>query len=154
MFIKQDLCLYLLRYQNSSLRVQMRSCLCGRELCIQRCYYSCLDCKAWSLSYCRLQLETFWLFSSDLWHQWGRCLFLEPFYINPRDHCLGKSKQNISFWNTQTTLSGTNDHVNVTSVRFLPWSEAQTLSTCLNVSCCHVIGWWDIYINGQLNRCL
>lgn len=81
-------------------------------------------------------------------------LFLEPFYINPRDHCLGKSKQNISFWNTQTTLSGTNDHVNVTSVRFLPWSEAQTMSTCLNVSCCHVIGWWDIYINGHLNRCL
>ena len=85
----------------------------------------------------------------------GCFLFFTPFSANSRDCCAWKSQEISSFWDTQTTLSGTNNHstVKVTLITFLPisviWSEKQlnllTMSACFYAfSCCHMIGWLNI----------
>ena len=77
--------------------------------------------------------------------------------------CAWKSQEISSFWDTLTTLSGTNNHstVKVTLVTFLPhsdiWSEKQlnllTTSACFYAfSCCHMIGWLNICINKLVYR--
>lgn len=81
--------------------------------------------------------------------------------INLRDGYVGKSLQISRFWNTQTSMFGTNNlHSKGTDIVFLPysWFELEqvvwTLSACLNaLSCNRVIIWLDIWVNKQLKRC-
>ncbi len=40
----------------------------------------------------------------------GYFLFFGPFSVNPRDGCVWKSQYISSYWNTQTSPSGTNNH--------------------------------------------
>lgn len=68
-----------------------------------------------------------------------------PFSCQPQEWSL--FQQISSFWNTQTALR---------SVTYVTpfWCSAGHLdhACLLKYRCCHVIGWWDICVNGQLNR--
>ena len=65
----------------------------------------------------------YWSFFSDLSHSTHFCpqnccsnwmfFFPAPFSANSRDCCVWKSQEISSFWDTQTTLSGTNNHSTV-----------------------------------------
>ena len=81
----------------------------------------------------------------------GHFLFSATFSVNP-NCCVWKSQDISSYWDIQTTLSGTNNHstVKVTKITFLShsdiWSEKQlyllTMSACCYAfSWCHMIGW-------------
>lgn len=52
----------------------------------------------------------------------GYFLFFVPFFINPIDGFVGKSKQISSFWNTQSSPSDTNNRITF-DVTFLPHSD-------------------------------
>ncbi len=100
-------------------------------------------------------------FSSTQLPLTGYFLFFWPFSVNPKDGCAWKSQEISSFWNTQTSPSGTNKHSSF-KILFLPHSDARfelqqvvfTTSRCLNaLSCCQVIGWLSICVTKQLNRC-
>ncbi len=49
-------------------------------------------------------------FSSTQLELTGYFLFFRPFSVNRRDGCVWKSQKISSFWNTQTSASGTNNH--------------------------------------------
>ena len=61
----------------------------------------------------------------------GCFLFFAAFYANSRDYYVWKSQKISSFWDTQTTLSGTNNHstVKVTEITFLPHSDIWSQKT-------------------------
>ena len=93
----------------------------------------------------------------------GWFLIFTPFSANSRDCCEWKSQESRSFWDTQTTLSGNNNHsmVKVTEIKFLPhshiWSEQQlnllTTSACFYAfSCWHMIAWLNICIKKLVYR--
>ncbi len=62
----------------------------------------------------------------------GYFLFFGPFSVNPRDGYVWKSQQISSFWNTQTSPSGTSNHVqsNLSDLSSRFWVPLQLC--CLN----------------------
>ena len=91
----------------------------------------------------------------------GCFLFFASFSANSRDCCVWKSQEISSFWDTQTTLSGTNNHSHDQShldhisspFWHLVWKNSWTSWPGLHaIMHLVLIGWWNICINKLVYR--
>lgn len=102
------------------------------------------------------KLELIWHFlTSPLFHPQKYCSLNVLCFVNSRNWCLSNSRE-ISFWNTQTRLSGTNQHI---VVKFTGFALFQILMFNVNINrsswpvyvwfyalcCCHMFVWYILH---------